>query len=237
MSRLSLIISQYNKPEIVESSQKELSFNQKRRLLNNFTLAEICKILGKDEIYLSEITSAQYEKLIKIKFNPDALKLFCIHHPISVGEGYEYGWQDSKLFEDDKMWYISFTDMFMADIDDISQLDEVKRKILESGLTARIYITFNGFHVFITSEIISHNSKRCFELSDYLGSDIYYKLFSRRFGYKVRLNPKKNRDEFLASIFLEKIGEKSELENLVDLLKIHDDFVLKHQRETSSSDF
>lgn len=231
MSRLSLIISQYNKPEIAETSTKELSFNQKRRLLNNFSLAEICKILGKNEIYLSQITLAQYEKLITVKFNPDALKLFCIHHPISIGEGYEYGWQDSKLFQDNKMWYISFTDMFMADIDDISQLDEVKRKILESGLTARIYTTFNGFHVFITSEIIPHNSKRCFELSDYLGSDIYYKLFSRRFGYKVRLNPKKDRCEFLSSIFLEKIGDQTELKNLVDLLQIHDELTLKHQTE------
>lgn len=227
MSRLAYLASKYEDVQ-TEKVSEPLTFTQKQRLLDNFTLEELCRLLQKDQIFLSDITRQEYNKIIMLKLHPEKLRMFCLHHPVEISEGYEYGWQESRLFLDNKMWYVCFSQLFMADIDSLDQLDIIRHKLISANLSARIYSTHKGLHVFVTSERISHTASRCADLSDYLGSDVYYKLFSQRYGYKVRLNAKLGRTEAAAAVFLEKIGDAPELDDLVDLLHIHDSLIAKH---------
>ena len=228
-SRLSYIKSTFVPKE--KSDDAPLSFRQKQRLLDNFTLEELCQILRQDSIVLTEITLSQYNRIMTIKFEPIKLHLFCTHHPVEIGENYEYGWQESRAFLNNKMWYLCFPHLFMADIDTADQLETVREKVLRAKLTARIYSTFKGLHVFITSERIHHRSERSSQLSEYFGTDIYYKIFSQRYGYKVRLNCKIGRDEITAATFLEKIGDAPELDEFIELMNIHDELISKHRAE------
>lgn len=115
---------------------------------------------------------------------------------------YEYGIQEAKCC-DKKMYYIRFYDMLMLDYDGKITYDELI-KILQKEPIYRykIYKTYNGFHVFITSRLLNHSHTNTQELSYKLEGDLYYILFSKYNGYIVRLNPKVGRDETIVHEYI-----------------------------------
>lgn len=258
---LNLNLSENSTHQDIKSSIREyeqstcINQGQMLRLLHLCSsLEELQQILKKKTIYLNQITIAEYKLVIKIIEHPEKLYVSSQNHPLIIRENYEYGWQESPLCQDNKMYYLLFYDLMMLDIDDdhrsiserisvneispISNTDsEDKLKRIETvanelNLTVRVYTTYNGFHVFVTSQSIHHtNAQFLKECTLKFGADVYYRLFSERTGYKVRLNRKLNRSEQCVAKYLIKFGEQSEDPGLLSLLQIHDEYLAKFDEE------
>jgi hypothetical protein len=192
-------------------------------LERNYTLDEINILLKTEYKSFYEITFSQY---YIIKSSNNKFNLFSNDYPILSNIDFELGIQYSKLCPDFKMFYLKFYELMMIDIDGQS-LEDVKKKLTEyqDKFTFRIYKSYNGYHIFITSELIQHASNKMSSISQLFSNDIFYLKFAYKNGFKIRLSPKINRDETFISSYVCKIGTQKELPELVKLMKIHDYFV------------
>lgn len=157
---------------------------------------------------------------------PSKFNLRPSDHPIHCESDYEYGYQDSALCPDNRMYYLKFYDLLMLDYDNITY-DEVIEKLedYEDCMYFRIYQTFNGYHVFLMSQLYPHNSNASSNLMTALGCDNYYVMFCYRNGYKIRLTPKLNRNETYVVKYHSNYGNADLLNpGCDDLIKIHDNF-------------
>jgi hypothetical protein len=229
-----------------------INCGQMAEIINLCTLTELRQILKREDVYLDKITLNEYHRIVQVKINPKSLRLFTINHPITITEDYEYGWQESKLCPEGKMFYLKFNTLCMLDLDadvrSISQrleddgsveaetqeaakfdLQRIEALTLEMDLTVRIYATHNGYHIFITSRPIHYSDPDLEVITAKFESDIYYRIFCQRFGYKIRLNAKLGREETIIAKFVAAFGHQPEDPQLLDFLAVHDAYLLKHQ--------
>lgn len=215
------------------------------QILEHFDDDEI-KMLSKKDF--KDLTVKDAEMILKPpnKFNP-----WIREHPIISEDEWEYGWQESNQFENGKMMYLKFYNMLMLDLDLGTErtggTDRTDR-IGETGgtertgvpgdqekelinklkryrhLRFRLYKTYGGYHIFITSELINYRNALVFTLTKELGTDIYYSLFAYKTGFKIRLNRKLNRHENFVSEYLMDIGVVKPDPTCEQLIKIHDGF-------------
>ena len=76
------------------------------------------------------------------------------------------------------------------------------------GLTFRIYRTYGGFHVFVTSGCLTFSAANVIGFMTSLGCDELYAMYASRNGYRVRTTPKAGREESGAvRVLVEQIGE------------------------------
>ena len=166
--------------------------------------------------------------------NPHNMSAKVYNHPIISAPDYEYGWQESDKFQDNKMYYIVYYDLLMVDIDSpISDISLVDSLMFTMGLTGRLYRTYNGYHVFVTSQSFHHKSPLAKKVMSVLGCDPFYVAFSVLNGFKVRLNCKDRKGETVASEYDRVVGRPDvipEDKKLLDLLSIHDGFIEKHRK-------
>jgi len=151
--------------------------------------------------------------------------------PIEVTSDYEIGYQYSNYGKDKKLYYIKFFDMMMLDYDgESSNLENIKDSLKKYDYSYRIYKTYNGYHIFITSDNLRYNMYQ--SVMRDLNCDEYFCKFTFKYGYKVRLNPKINREENIAATFLEVYNPKniSEKQDLIELLKLHDNLLIKYKQ-------
>lgn len=210
-------------------------------IMNKFTEDDINKLLKKDtkkdtnykddnKKDLSIISQYDAELILK---GPEKFVPWIKEHPILSEEEWEFGYQESTLFKDEKMYYLKFYNMMMLDYDNFT-LDELLEHLKQyDKFRFRIYESHGGFHVFIISRIIPYNHILSEQLAKEMLSDIYYNMFSYKTGYKVRLSKKLGRNEKFVSKFICEIGMEKELELgngkihplCRELIKIHDLFL------------
>ncbi len=149
-------------------------------------------------------------------------------HPIKATIDYEYGYQDSFLCQDNKMYYLKLYNLMMLDYDDISysEVIEILTPYL-NNFCFKIYQTYNGYHVFIMSRTFNYGDPSSTQLMKQLNCDDYYVMFCHKNGYKIRLSPKLNRDEPYLAKYIGMVGNK-ELMDLTceELINIHDKYIL-----------
>lgn len=178
------------------------------------------------------MTRFDLQRVINILHNTHGLKAKIYNHPIISTDKYEYGWQESLKCPDGKLYYIVFYDLLMVDldinIDTPTILNSIASILLEFNVSGRLYKTYNGYHLFITSKPINHKSTEAEYLMKILQCDMFYIRFSYFNGFKVRLNPKNRDDECIAAEYISTIGNVSEDPSLIELLEIHDIYLHKH---------
>lgn len=221
-------------------AQKQIRFlmgNQKitikqQKIARSFPKNEIDTILHKNVI-IEDMTRFELMRVMNTLQNRHNLCPKVYNHPIISTTEYEYGWQESDKCPDNKMYYIVYYDLLMVDIDgremDISILNEMMVKM---GLTGRLYHTYNGYHIFITSHHIHHKLSYAKQIMMTLGCDLFYITFAFLNGFKVRLNPKKRSDELMAAEYQCILGAPESIpenERLVQLLYIHDKYLEQHK--------
>lgn len=190
-----------------------------------FTVEEINNIFSKQKNKIDPIS--HYDQLThglatlllnkKKRFN-NAYK----DYPITATMDYEYGWQESPLCENYRMYYIKFYELMMIDYDEMTY-DEVIEilKPYAGGFYFEIHQTFNGYHVFVISCLANHQSPMTSIMMMQLKCDHYYGLFCYNNGFKIRLSKKVGRDETFVSRVVGRYGNEvlldPECEKLLDV--------------------
>ena len=214
--------------KIIRNKQSEwkLSHKQREHIIQLATLNQLKQILNRDVIYIDQITYTDYLRIKTVLQDIDKFYVNTHDHILKIGPGYEYGWQPSEKCSDNKMYYMRFYDLFMIDIDGktLENLKNIYLAITTLDVTARIYETYNGYHVFITSDFINHTE--CEPVGrTFKDADPFYIAYSHKIGYKIRLSMKKDRDEKYIAKYLTVCGNKVENVELLSLLKIHDSYL------------
>lgn len=231
--------------KIYESLQKEFKISEKQKefiikLCNNEDIfkkiSEIIKTEVKDwddiktKYQVSSIINTLKRKQKDFKQKDVDFSIKIKETPIEVTEGYEIGYQYSNYGKDQKLYYIKFFDMMMLDYDgETNTLEYIKTLIKKYDYSYRIYKTYNGYHIFITSEYLRYNNYQF--LMRKFCCDEYYCKFTFKYGYKVRLNPKIDREEEIVATFIESYNPKNipEKDELIELLKIHDKLLITYK--------
>ncbi len=215
---------------IIKTLKREspLTTYQLQQIQAKYTLQQISTILKKD-IEWSQLT---YNHYIQLDYDPQRFRLVCQDHPQYVTEDYEYGWQTSKYCKNNEMWYLKFYNLCMIDYDNITLADI--EKILAEFKTEvfRIYQTHNGYHVFVISRLIEYNDPFMLEFMERMQADEYYRRFSHKYGYKVRLSPKIDREEKFLACYVKTIGRDEDKDaDCWELAKVHDAYIRARQKE------
>jgi hypothetical protein len=189
-------------------------------LYHRFSGWHIKKLLKKED---GDAIITQYDAELILK-TPDKFSLWLKEHPIRSEEHWEYGWQENSAFTDGKMEYLKFYDMMMLDYDNFEYDELISHLKGFVNHRFRIYKTYAGFHVFITSDIIPYNSDYSKDISKYLLSDIHYNIFCSKTGYKIRLSPKLGRTEIKLCEYITDLGTVPTNELCSYLIKVHDKF-------------
>lgn len=229
--------------ETLQSEFKEMMDSRKRITLNPkecYTLLEkmdhstICQILRRQIQYVSEITYQEYQTLMNVADSPRRLWISSQNHPVKMTTNWEYGWQKSDVCRDGKLWYLKSHIYFMADIDTGESLGDIKTRLYslaaEYMLTFRLYKTYAGYHVHLTSHTMNADSERSSELMSLLKGDIWYSIYSQRCGYKIRLSPKL-RDGKTDEVgkYIATIGKEPELPVVLTYLDLMSEFIFWHE--------
>ena len=225
---------------IIETLKKyaAASFVQILSILKIYDKGDIKRILGKED--LSKISIKDAELLLG---GPEKFKPWIKEHPQICEDEWEYGWQESQLCENGKLFYLKFYNMLMIDIDTggtggigrtggtggiggiggteemgdlISNLKKLK------DFTFRVYKTFNGYHVFIVNCLIKYNDPQVMEITRVLKGDLFYVMFAHKTGFKVRLSKKIGRSEEKVCEYICDIGTNKIDETCKELIIIHD---------------
>lgn len=191
------------------------------QILNLFDEVDVQSLVKKD---ITELTFKDAELLLS---DPNKFTPWLREHPLVVQEEWEHGWQESNRFKDDKMMYLKFYNMMMLDLDigtDIQEKDLIRTLKMYRQYRFRLYRTYNGYHIFITSELINYRDPIIFKLTRELKTDIHYTLFAYKTGFKIRLNPKKDREEQFVSKYITDVGNVRVHETCKKLILVHDGF-------------
>ena len=145
-------------------------------------------------------------------------------HPIHCEMDYEYGYQESTLCDQNKLYYLKFYDLMMLDYDNVTYNNLIdKLRPYKELMYFKIYETFNGFHVYVMSDLYPHNTNSSSCLMSQLGCDDYYVMFCYRNGYKIRLSRKLGRGETYIEKYIGSYGNQDLLNSECDrLIEIHD---------------
>ncbi len=193
---------------------------------DRFNEKDLKIILSRNDV--NNMTQHEAELILK---GPKKFRLYTCERPIKSEEEWEYGFQVSNLFKDNKMYYLKFYNMMMLDYDNITYEDLISHISQYKNLRFRIYRTYKGFHVFIISHQLKYNSSNSQLLAQKLVSDIYYNLFSFKTGFKIRLSKKMNREEEYISKFMDEIGS-NKIDPLCSyLITIHDMYIEKFNKK------
>lgn len=209
-----------------EKKSNTLTVKESYTLLETLSLTMIRQILRRPVEYISEITKDDYRVLMKVAENPRSLWIQSKNHPVIIRNDWEYGWQESKLCKENKLWYLKSHDYFMADIDSGESRQEifgrVKTVACEYGFTFRIYKTYAGYHVHLTSHCIPSNSDQATALMCVLKSDIWYQIYSQRCGYKIRVSEKiRKREKKYEHDYVDHCDDEGKEEEVKDLVGLY----------------
>ena len=206
---------------------------KQQNLVKLFPKNDIDTILGR-EVVIEDMTRFELMRVMNTLHSRHNLCPNVYNHPIISAPDYEYGWQESDKCPDNKMYYIVYYDLLMVDLDN-QDIDIQHLNILLTTLNiiGRLYKTYNGYHIFVTSHPIYHKSPEAKYIMKRLGCDLFYSTFSFLNGFKVRLNPKNHDDEITAAQYIGPVGlcpNKLEDTRLLQLLLLHDNYIEQHKK-------
>jgi hypothetical protein len=219
--------SDYSKITKFMESKIKLDKDQLQIIKNKYNLEQIfniCSVNKYSDLTLYNLrkllrynTSIAFHIMIEDKTSVPINEVFIINY----SDKYEYGIQKSKSCPDNKMFYIRFYDMLVLDYDDVSydQLIEYLEPFKEDFLF-RIYKTYKGFHVFITSHVFSHNDDSSIYLAKDLECDLTYIVYSKFNGYNIRLTPKIGYNETITHTFVSEYGSGTQNPNFTDCIQL-----------------
>ena len=208
----------------------KITKSQKNAIGDKISCQILSEILNKEIKNLDDLNRSDFFKILnneKYNFNY-CLKNFNLKREDKViisKPSYEYGYQVSKLCRDNRMYYLKFYNLMLLDYDDLD-LETIKKNIANFFGDSKkycfyIYKTSRGFHLYYMSDAISYlNIATCY-LMKHLGCDPWYILFSHKNGFKIRLSPKKDRDEIRSESFIGKYGDgpiNKECQELINIL-------------------
>jgi hypothetical protein len=217
-------------------------------LLTTVNFEELQQILKRDVKYITDITVAEYQKIMLVKGKGGTIFLKTINHPLCIRPTYEYGWQETEMCANGRFYYILSYDIMMIDLDDLpstikdnispenveakhlASLGYIEAITVRNHLSCRVYKTFNGYHIFITSSKVHHRSPMVEMINNLYKGDVMYKMFCENLGFKTRLNKKLGRADVVAE-YMGTYGIADEDEDIIAYLKIHDTLV-KHHMES-----
>jgi hypothetical protein len=205
-------------------ARRKCSILQQQLLQTIFTsLDEVSGRLNRQIKSWEDLSSRDFKILLR---SPERFHLVPKDHPVKITTDYEVGWQETELCKDGRMEYLKFYDFMMLDFDGILR-EELSRRLSQyPEMIFRIYQTHQGFHVFVMSRRFHHGDWESYQLMTTLGCDRFYILFSFKYGYKIRLSPKKDREEKFLAKYLETVGDARQADpKCVELMHIHDDYV------------
>ena len=216
-------------------SNKPIGPIQKMKILQELTYDDLNSILMREVKYLDEITQQDYQKVMQIIHNPLSLPIMSMNHPLKITEEWEYGKQESDKCANGMLYYLLSYDVMMIDVDNKNvDLDYISTVVQELGVTVRVYKTYAGWHIFITSRKVYHRSGLVVNYTSKFKGDIYYRVFSQKFGFKIRLNKKLGREENVAE-YVDKYGDCEEIPDILEFLEIHDKLTQHHN--TSETEY
>lgn len=196
-----------------------LSIPQIMLIMKDWPLEKINEIFKTSFTDYRPLRNYHMRILYKDRFN-----VRCLDHPIENSPDYEYGWQESDLCQDGKLYYLKFYNMMMLDYDGIDfdtlieKLDKWKDKY-----RFEVYQTYNGYHVYVVSESISYQNSA--ELMKAFDCDFFYMKFVQGNGFKIRLTPKLNRDEKFLERWVASVGVLPFHSEIAPLLEIRARFL------------
>lgn len=223
-----------------EHKRTTLNPQESYTLLEKLDYTTICQILRRKVNYISEITHQEYQTLMKVCDSPKRLWISSQNYPVKNTSDWEYGWQKSNLCRDGKLWYLKSHLYFMADIDTQESTEDIRTKLkaiaYEHQLTFRLYKTYAGYHVHLTSGFLDCASEQSTELMRLLGGDIWYSVYSERMGYKIRVSPKLRLEgkKDIVGKYLGVIGKYSEKVEILDYLERMQDLIIWHTDSNES---
>lgn len=217
--------------------KRRITLNPKEcyTLLQTLDHDSICRILRRNVEYISEITLAEYHTLMRVANSPRRLWITSHNHPIKITPEWEYGWQESNICRDGNLWYLKSHNYFMADIDTTENPEDIFNRIhciaAEFCITFRVYRTYAGYHVHMTSGFVDSKSEQSTELMNLLKCDIWYSIYSQRCGFKIRLSPKirENGKTDLVGKFVRVIGKEPEIPEIVEYLDLMSKLIFWHE--------
>jgi hypothetical protein len=204
-------------------AKQPLRPHQLQEIRENYVEEKLAVIFKVPEIRYEELRYFHYQVLFENRF-----KTTYHDHPLEngrVGEcDYEYGWQESALCLDGKLYYLKFYDFLMLDYDKLT-LEEVLAKLQPflAEYQFRIYQTYAGYHVYLISHQMNHRYAK--EFMRQLDCDFFYTKFVYNNGFKIRLTKKEGRpEEFLEKFCLE-VGEGQQDSRCLSALEIRARFL------------
>ena len=207
------------------------TFIQMLSVFNIYSKEDVCHILKIPLEKCSILTIKNVELLLG---GPDKFKPWIKEHPLICEDEWEYGWQESELCQNNRLEYLKFFNMMMIDIDIDNNIEISNKETLDNlmGLLKkfknyrfRIYKSYNGYHVFITSTQIKYNDPLVMKLTKMLKGDIFYAMFAEKTGFKIRLSKKINRNEDRLYEYIGDVGNCQEDIICKRLISIHDKYL------------
>lgn len=209
-------------------NRKSLTLKQKQYIEGLYDLDYINKFFKSSFDSYDELKYYHVKRLLN---DPNKFSIVSLEKPIVSTDDFEYGYQDSPLCENDKMYYIKYYDLMMLDYDDMGYNDIVEKlSSYRETHYFHIYETYNGYHVFIMSQKYNHNNMTSYNIMMSLDCDKNYCNFSYKNGYKIRLNKKIGRNEKFVSRYISDYGNSDLCKTeLVKLLSWHDHYLDFHK--------
>lgn len=211
---------------VINSINKFILINKLQiiNLLQRGIELKYCNLLFKKNITsYNELSLSEYNILMK---GNKKFTIRSIDIPIILDDCHEYGYQYSSLCKDNKMYYLKFNNLVILDFDDIS-LEQIESELNKcQDLTFAIYKTYNGYHVFLLSQLMNYADQNTYNFMRSLNCDPYYCLFVQNSGFKIRLTVKLDRHEEKIAQFVKYFGSRENINHECQtLLKIHDQYI------------
>jgi hypothetical protein len=198
--------------------EQALSVPQIMLIMRDWPLEKLSRIFKMEITDYAQLKNSHMRILYNDRFN-----MRCLDHPIANTPDYEYGWQESTLCPDGKLYYLKFYTLMMLDYDGI-ELDVLLGKLSEwtPRYTFHIYQTYNGFHVYVVSQPIAYSLSK--GVMRALDCDFFYMKFVQGNGFKIRLTPKLNRVEPFVEKWVCAVGSLPVHPGIAPLLEIRKRF-------------
>lgn len=195
----------------------------KKKMLQEYIIPfyskeKISQVLGYDYDDILNISNKQYKKLVKLSPYIDFEKKLnnFIHHnhefTLEYSSNYEIGYQMTDVCPNNRLYYIRFYDFMMIDYD-MCHYDKIKERLNKfiefyPEFVFKVYQTYNGYHVFVISNLFNFNCKKTITIMKLLACDPWYIIYSYNSGFKIRLNSKINQNNGFIHKYIETIGNK-----------------------------
>ena len=199
-------------------------------ILTRYTWQEISGYVGRPVDQVDQLSQRDFTRIMnhhpewnlkkslrKFQFRPK-------DHVLESNPDWNYGWQQSDIAVDGKLYYLAFYNWMILDYDEM-ELGEVKKLLAPYLAKYRFYVyrTTRGYHVHLMSHTMDHFCISTMEWMQRVKCDVWYIMFTYKNGFRVRLSHKIHEDVDQPIYTL--VVEWGQAELDPDCVRYHDKFV------------